>query len=467
MTPLMVSLRSVRCHNWGLSWCVARKITQTVQGQGHRKHKRKPISQNPDASWEERLSDACTPLWRLGYEEQLKFKLNALQNVLRDLNTLVAERGGIIPDYGGLMCPLQEIIPSPVIYGYRNKSTFSVNRGPDGDPKTVGNFVGRERERSIVCVRTDHLLNIPEKHKLVARCYEDFIRQSSLPPCLHFLDGGHWRGVTVRTNRDGDTMAIVTFHPQNLSQDEVHSHMLSLRDYFILGPGSVCNLFSLYCEQNNPVTHQHSPPSLLHGSPHLTERVLGLGLRVSPASFLQINTPAAELLYTTLGNMFKSHSKNILFDVCCGTGVIGLSLAGKFQEVMGVELMKDAVCDAQWNKNFNGMDNCQFLIGKAEKILPELLTDKNQAEPVAVVNPPRAGLHRHVVRALRNCESLRTLIFVTCKPEGEAGRNLIELCGPPAPGKKILGKAFVPQEAVAIDLFPHTTHCELAILLSR
>ncbi|XP_063288277.1 tRNA (uracil-5-)-methyltransferase homolog B [Pelobates fuscus] len=468
MTPLLMSWRCVPCCRSGLSWCVTRTITQTVLRGVHKKNKKKLINHSPAASWEERLSDVCTPLWRMEYKEQLKHKLEALQTVLRDLCLRVKERGGQLPDYNGLFCPLQDVLPSPVINGYRNKSTFSVNLGPNGDPKTVGNYVGNERDRSIVCVRTDHLLNIPVKHKLVAKCYEDYIRQSPLPPCLHFRDGGHWHEIIVRTNSNGDIMAIFTFYTKDLPQDEVLSHILSLKEYFTHGPGSVCNLTSLYCQQKNPATNQISPPLLLHGSPHLTERVLGLDLRVSPTTFLQINTPGAELLYTALGNLVKNRSKSILFDVCCGTGVIGLSLAGQFQEVVGIELVDDAVCDAQWNMTFNGVENCQFLVGRAEKLLLKLLSERNNTEHVvAVVNPPRAGLHPHVVRALRNCENVRTLIFVTCKPEGEAGRNLTELCCAKSSEQKILGESFVPQEAVAVDLFPHTTHCELALLLTR
>nr|XP_035939018.1 tRNA (uracil(54)-C(5))-methyltransferase homolog [Halichoerus grypus] len=73
------------------------------------------------------------------------------------------------PRAEGLSCLLHPIIPSPVINGYRNKSTFSVNRGPDGNPKTVGYYLGTWRDRSIVCVRSNHLKNIPEKHNQVAQ----------------------------------------------------------------------------------------------------------------------------------------------------------------------------------------------------------------------------------------------------------------------------------------------------------
>ncbi|KAM4664734.1 tRNA (uracil-5-)-methyltransferase homolog B isoform 3-T3 [Discoglossus pictus] len=411
---LKMLLQFLRCHSGGLSWCVTRTLTQATHIHCHlnnQRKKKKRVEPNSNASWEERLADAATPLWRMAYEEQLKYKLGAMQDVLRGLTVRLSERGGKIQDHQGMVCPLHEILPS---------------------------------------------------------CYEDFIRLSALPPCLLFHDGGHWRDIVVRTNSKEESMAIVTFHPQNFGQDEVLSHMLSLQEYFTHGAGSACNLTSLYYQLNDPITHQPSTPTLLHGSPHLIEQVLGLGLRVSPKTFLQVNTPGAEILYRTLGRMSQGHAQCSLIDVCCGTGVIGLSLADQFQEVVGVELLEEAVSDAHWNATFNDIQNSQFLAGRAEKLLPRLLIDRQDSEPlVAVVNPPRAGIHPRVVRALRSCEGLRTLLFVTCKPHGEAERNLTELCCPISPEQRILGEAFVPQEAVAVDLFPHTTHCELVLHLTR
>ncbi|MEE6496514.1 hypothetical protein FKM82_002396 [Ascaphus truei] len=259
-------------------------------------------------------------------------------------------------------------------------------------------------------------------------------------------------------------MLTVTFHPRDLGQDETRSHIHTLQNYFTRGPGSVCNLTSLY-HQESPVT---SPPRLLHGCPHLVEQVMGLKLRLSPDAFLQVNTPGAELLYTALRELSGGHAHCALLDVCCGTGGIGLSLAGQFREVVGVEMVDQAVYDARWNADVNGVQNCRFHAGKAEKLLPQLLMDTQEAEPmVAVVNPPRAGLHPRVVRAIRSCENIRTLLYVSCKPEGEASDNLTQLCSPPSPEQRILGEAFVPQAAVAIDLFPHTAHCELILCLER
>uniref|UniRef100_A0A4X1VYV6 tRNA (uracil(54)-C(5))-methyltransferase n=2 Tax=Sus scrofa TaxID=9823 RepID=A0A4X1VYV6_PIG len=399
--------------------------------RGQQKSQKKPRHCGPlDGSWQERLADVVTPLWRLSYEEQLK----------------------------------------PVIDGYRNKSTFSVNRGPDGNPKTVGYYLGTWRDRNIVCVQSNHLKNIPEKHNQVAQYYEIFLRQSPMEPCLLFHEGGHWRELIVRTNSQGHTMAIITFHPQELRQEELCVQKETVKEFFTKGPGAVCDLTSLYFQESTMTrcSHQQSPYQLLFGEPHIFEDLLGLKIRISPDAFFQINTAGAEMLYRTVGELSGVNSDTILLDICCGTGVIGLSLAQYTSQVLGIELVEQAVEDARWTAAFNGITNCEFHTGRAEKILPQLLKSKEDGQfIVAVVNPARAGLHYQVVQAIRNCRAIRTLVFVSCKPHGETTRNIIELCCPSNSAKKLLGEPFVLRQAVPVDLFPHTPHCELVLLFTR
>lgn len=229
-------------------------------------------------SWEERLADVVTPLWRMSYDEQLELKQKHQEGILSQLCQHLTgdfQSHFSLSDRRKLSFPVLSILPSPVRDGYRNKSTFSVNRGVDGNPKTVGFYVGTGRQGTILCINGDHLLNMPEKHKLVARCYQDFIRQSSLEPCLLFHTGGHWREVTVRTNAEGHTMAIVYFHPQMLTPDEVAVHKAELLDYFTQGPGSLCQLDSVFFQESTMTrcTHEESPYQLLHGQPHIYEEV--------------------------------------------------------------------------------------------------------------------------------------------------------------------------------------------------
>ncbi|XP_012962597.4 tRNA (uracil-5-)-methyltransferase homolog B isoform X2 [Anas platyrhynchos] len=424
----------------------------------------------PGSSWGERLADAVTPLWRLPYQEQLQVKYENQRKVLQTLASRLQELGVDVQKPGELCCPLRPVVPSPVINGYRNKSTFSVNRGPDGNPKTVGLYVGTGRARNIVCVRADHVKNIPSNHKHVAQCYEEFIRRSPLDSCILFHEGGHWRELVVRTTSHGHTMAIVTFHPQQLGQEALATQKALLKEFFASGPGAGCALTSLYFQESTMTrcSHEQSPFQLLYGEPHIFEDLLDLKFRISPDAFFQVNTSGAETLYRAVGELSQADGDTVLLDVCCGTGTIGLSLARHVSKVIGIEIVEKAIEDARWNAAFNGISNCEFHSGKAEAVLPQLLSSWEDTQPlVAVVNPSRAGIHYRVVRAIRNCKAIRRLLYVSCKPEGEAMRNFLELCCPPDPGKKLVGEPFAPVLAIPFDLFPHTVHCELVLLFSR
>ncbi|KAM9365680.1 tRNA (uracil-5-)-methyltransferase homolog B [Pholidichthys leucotaenia] len=426
-------------------------------------------------SWEERLADVVTPLWRMTYDEQLELKQKHQERILSQLQEHLY--GGFQPPVRGkLRFPILPILPSPVVDGYRNKSTFSVNRGVDGNPKTVGFYIGTGRERNILCVGGDHLLNMPTKHKLVARCYQDFIRLSSLEPCLMFHTGGHWREIAVRTNAEGHTMAIVYFHPQTLSPEEVAIHKAELVDYFTRGPGSVCQLASLYFQESRMTrcSHEESPYQLLHGQPHIYEEVLGFKFRISADAFFQVNQAAAQVLYSAVRDLCVPENSagqtkvgGTLLDVCCGTGTIGITLSPRVDRVIGIEIIEQAVEDATHNAALNNVPNCEFVPGKAEVVLPGLLPQLNTTAGglTAVVNPARAGLHYRVVQALRNQPAIRRLVYISCKPDGEAMKNFKELCC--APQKKLTGEQFSPTLAMPVDMFPHTHHCEVVLLFER
>lgn len=202
--------------------------------------------------------------------------------------------------------------------------------------------------------------------------------------------------------------------------------------------------------------------------------MLGFNFRISADAFFQVNQAAAEVLYRTVRDLCVPHHPiqgertkvGTLLDVCCGTGAIGITTSPRADRVIGVELVEQAVEDAQHNASLNGVQNCEFIPGKAEVVLPGLVSQL-RGPVVAVVNPARSGLHHKVVRALRNQADIRRLVYVSCKPDGEAMRNFRELCCAPDLQKKLTGEAFSPSLALPVDMFPHTAHCELVLLFER
>lgn len=207
-------------------------------------------------------------------------------------------------------------------------------------------------------------------------------------------------------------------------------------------------------------------------------QVLGFKFRISADAFFQVNQAAAEVLYGIVRDLCVPNTEEgtgqgkdggTLLDVCCGTGAIGITVSPRVDRIIGLELIEQAVEDARHNAALNNVLNCEFIPGKAEAVLPGLMSQLSCASGglTAVVNPARAGLHYRVVRALRNEPSIRRLVYVSCKPDGEAMRNFRELCCAPDLRKKLRGEAFSPTLAVPVDMFPHTPHCELVLLFER
>jgi tRNA (uracil-5-)-methyltransferase len=261
----------------------------------------------------------------------------------------------------------------------------------------------------------------------------------------------------------------------------------------------------------------------------LHETLCGLRFRVSPAAFFQVNAPATCLLYRLVGDWAaaaaaedatadapaasaaaaaaaaaaapsSAGAAQLLLDVCCGTGTIGVSLADRAASVVGVDSSVPAVEDARRNAEANTASSggkCTFVAGTAEKELPAILAEAGVASlpagaVVAVADPPRAGLHKNVLRALLAAKPLRRLVLVSCNPASLAD-NLVDLCRPAWSRKKAGGGGggsgggkgkrggaaqqevevpadaapFRPVLAAAVDLFPHTPHVEAVVLLER
>jgi len=255
--------------------------------------------------------------------------------------------------------------------------------------------------------------------------------------------------------------------PQLLTGEQIAGVKEQLITYFREGEGSDCGLTSLFLHLS-PARKEAGvsdpPPLLLWGESSIQENLLGSTFSISPQAFFQVNTLGAELLYKTVGDIAGLTSKTSLVDVCCGTGTIGLTLAHRAGQVVGVEMVQQAVRDAIKNAEENKVTNCKFFAGKAEDILGNILRDVESKEVVAVVDPPRAGLHPRALSAIRNTINIRRLVYVSCDAKN-AMKNFVDLARPSS--KTAHGDPFMPMKVIPVDLFPHSRGFELVILFER
>jgi 23S rRNA (uracil1939-C5)-methyltransferase len=204
-----------------------------------------------------------------------------------------------------------------------------------------------------------------------------------------------------------------------------------------------------------PAEQTNLPTLLLWGDEFVEEEILGLRFRVRPSAFLQTNTEMAAVLYGLARDFAELEGSENLYDLYCGTGTIGLSLAGHASHVWGLEISEEAVACAIENAEQNWIENASFFAGNVGQTVEEL-RERAGMPDVVVVDPPRAGL---AGKALRRTGSLgaERIVYVSCNPttlasdvqvlRDEFGYELVR-CRP-------------------VDMFPHTPHVESVSLLRR
>ncbi|KAK8970104.1 Zinc finger CCCH domain-containing protein 24 [Platanthera guangdongensis] len=307
------------------------------------------------------VCDVVTPLGRIPYKDQLDHKRNSLSQTLKRLtrNARKACPGCVsLPEWvlksreiGGLPCNFEGILESPIIDGYRNKCEFSVGCSLEGK-QTVGFMLGNFRN-GVTAVEEPH--NCPNISRLsckYARIFQDFIQSSELPVWNRIDNSGFWRQFTVR---EGRCFSQVGHGSVGIDIAEV---MLIVQ---------VCSLH--YEEEQIRSEFNRMTQALVHGaaacSPPLPLTTV----------LVQVNTLAAERLYSLAGDWADLTPDTLLFDICCGTGTIGLTLAHRVGMVVGIEMSETAVSDANRNAEINGIKNCRFICGKAEDVMGSILNE--------------------------------------------------------------------------------------------
>ena len=190
------------------------------------------------------------------------------------------------------------------------------------------------------------------------------------------------------------------------------------------------------------------------GREYVEEELCGLRLRISPAAFFQTNTEMAERLYAVAAEYAALGGRERLFDLYCGIGTIGLTMAASAGEVWGIEAAPEAITDAEENARRNGIANARFLAGDARVSIGPLIERAGRPD-VVVVDPPRAGLSKKVVRRVIECGAPR-IVYVSCNPTTLAPN-----------AAQLTEAGYRLRRVRPVDMFPQTPHIECVALLER
>ncbi|XP_031389464.1 uncharacterized protein LOC116202084 isoform X2 [Punica granatum] len=200
----------------------------------------------------------------------------------------------------------------------------------------------------------------------------------------------------------------------------------------------------------------------LYGKPTITEMLRGLSFQISANSFFQTNTRQAEVLYKLIEECvgLKGDGSEIILDLFCGTGTIGLTLARRVKHVYGYEVVPQAISDASVNAGLNGICNTTFIQGDLNKIDENFGRDFPKPD-VVISDPNRPGMHMKLIKFLMKLKASR-IVYVSCNP-ATCARDLDYLCHGVA-DLKIKG-CYELKSVQPVDMFPHTPHIECVCLL--
>lgn len=365
----------------------------------------------------------------LAYEEQLAAKQAWVGDSLRRI-------AGIADP------PVEQIIPAEERFGYRNKMEYSFAPGPDG-PVLGLHRAGRWDEVLGLdkCYLTTDIGNAIRKTIL------DWAIEERLAPYDQAAGTGYLRHLVVREGRNtGQVLVQLVTHERERFERErlievltAHPQVKSIHWTVNDTPSEVTNL----------------PSELIWGDEAIEEEIGGLRFRVRPNAFLQTNTLMAEKLYALARTEAALTGTETVYDLYCGIGTIGLSLAREALTVWGVEVSEESVACAIENAELNAVGNAAFFAGNVGLVLRELRERAGEPD-VVVVDPPRAGLAGKAIKRLGELAAPR-IVYVSCNPTTLAGdtKRLIEEYG------------YSLIRTTPVDMFPHTPHVESVSVLER
>jgi 23S rRNA (uracil1939-C5)-methyltransferase len=365
----------------------------------------------------------------LAYEAQVAAKEGQVRDALVRL--------GGIPEP-----PLEPIVPAESVFHYRNKLEYSFAQYPDGP--TLGlHRAGRWDEVLEVekCWLTTDLGNA------IRNAVREWAREEGLEAYDQETQTGYLRHLVVREGRNtGQALVQLVTAPGERFET----------GYFVDVLRRFPEVRSIHWAINDtPAEVTNLPTKLLWGDDWIEEELCGLRLRVRPNAFLQTNTAMAEQLYALAGDYAGLTGGETVWDLYCGIGTIGLSMAPRSLTVWGIEVSEESVACALENADLNGVTNAAFFAGNVGQVVEEL-RERSGDPDVVVVDPPRAGLAGKALRRLGELGAAR-IVYVSCNPTTLAS-DLKTL-------RVDYGYGLV--KARPVDMFPHTPHVETVALVEH
>ena len=368
----------------------------------------------------------------MSYESQLEMKRQQMQEIIE---------GVLVPESSFVF---EGIKASPKEFGYRNKMEFSFGDEYKDGPLSLG--LHKKGSTYDILTASDCKL-VHEDMTRILSCVLSYFQKLNAPYYRKMQHTGYLRHLLLRR---GDTTGEILVNLVTTTQEDYNLHPLVEQLLKLDLEGKIVGILHILNDSLSDVV-QSDETKILYGQDFFYEKLLGLEFKVTPFSFFQPNSRGAEVLYSTVREYIGDIHDMTVFDLFSGTGTIAQVLAPVAKQVIGVEIVEEAVEAAKENAARNGLDNCRFIAGDVFKVLDEI----EEMPDVIVLDPPRDGIHPKALPKILNY-GVDKIVYISCKVTSLA-RDL----------EMIQARGYEVVKAVAVDQFCETVHVESIVLLSH
>lgn len=366
----------------------------------------------------------------MSYDEQVRMKERQVKDILD---------AAIVGNY-----EFEGVKASPKEFAYRNKMEFSFGDEYKDGPLSLG--LHKKGSTYDVLTAYDCKLVHEDMTKILV-CILDYFKERNVSYYKKMQHEGYLRHLLLRR---GDMTGEILVNLVTTTQEDYDLAPLAEALLSLELEGRIVGILHILNDSLSDVV-QSDETRVLYGQDYFYEKLLGMEFKITPFSFFQPNSRAAEVLYSTVRDYLGDMKGKVLYDLFSGTGTIGQILSPVAEKVIGVEIVEEAVAAANENAAHNGITNCEFLAGDVFKVLDEI----EEKPDVIVLDPPRDGIHPKALPKILDY-GVDTIVYISCKVTSLA-RDL----------EMIQAKGYRVVKAVAVDQFVHTVHVEVIILLQK
>ena len=378
------------------------------------------------------------------YEKQLDMKLTQVKKLISDAIGTEKESGYEFIGIHG----------SPKKSEYRNKMEFSFGDEYKDGPLALGMH---KRGSFYDLVTVSDCQIVDEDFRTILKATLDYFSKNNIPYFHRATHKGYLRHLLVRkATKTGEIIVDLVTSTQTEGFNE--EELLAGFRYELLTRHYDGSFKGVLHTKNDSVADvvKNEGTEVLYGDSYFYEELLGLKFKITPFSFFQTNSLGAEVLYETarefiLGDDKDSLNGKTVYDLYSGTGTIAQLMAPVCKEVVGVEIVEEAVCAAKENAALNGLDNCKFIAGDVLKVLDEI----EEKPDYIILDPPRDGVHPKAIGRIIDYD-VENMVYISCKPTSLA-RDL----------QIFMDRGYRVEKICCVDMFPNTYHVETVVLLSQ